>query len=44
MNVAAEKRDIVRSIAAEAQRMAQTIRSEYVLAKARDECDGAGDA
>ena len=36
VNVAAEKRDIVRSIAAEAQRMAQTIRSEYSLAKARE--------
>ena len=36
VNVAAEKRDIVRSIAAEAQRMAQTIRSEYALAKARE--------
>ena len=36
VNVAAEKRDIVRSIAAEAQRMAQTISSEYSLAKARE--------
>src|SRR5262249_49989495 len=34
VNIAAEKRDVVRSIAAEAQRMAQTIRSEYTLAKA----------
>ena len=31
----AEKRDIERSIAAETQRMAQTVRSEYALAKAR---------
>ena len=36
VNVMAEKRDIVRSIAAETQRMAQTIRSEYALAKARE--------
>jgi polysaccharide biosynthesis transport protein len=35
VNVEAEKRDIERSIAAETQRMAQTVRSEYVLAKAR---------
>jgi capsular exopolysaccharide synthesis family protein len=35
VNVAAEKRDVVRSIAAEAQRMAQIIRSEYGLAKTR---------
>jgi len=35
VNVEAEKRDIERSIAAEAQRMAQTVRSEYALAKAR---------
>src|SRR5262249_8842793 len=33
VNVAAEKRDVARSIAAEAQRMAQTVRSEYTLAK-----------
>ena len=31
----AEKRDIERSIAAETQRMAQTVKSEYALAKAR---------
>ena len=36
MNVEAEKRDIERSIAAETQRMAQTVRSEYALAKARE--------
>src|SRR6266516_869026 len=35
VNVEAEKRDIERGIAAEAQRMAQTVRSEYALAKAR---------
>ena len=35
MNVEAEKRDIERSIAAETQRMAETVRSEYALAKAR---------
>ena len=35
VNVEAEKRDIERSIAAETQRMAQTVRSEYSLAKAR---------
>ena len=35
VNVDAEKRDIVRSIAAETQRIAQTVRSEYSLAKAR---------
>jgi uncharacterized protein involved in exopolysaccharide biosynthesis len=35
VNVEAEKRDIERSIAAEAQRMAETVRSEYALAKAR---------
>jgi polysaccharide biosynthesis transport protein len=35
VNVEAEKRDIERSIAAETQRMAQTVRSEYGLAKAR---------
>ena len=35
VNVAAEKRDIERSIAAETQRVAQTVRSEYALAKAR---------
>ena len=36
VNVEAEKRDIERSIAAETQRMAQTVRSEYALAKARE--------
>ena len=36
VNVEAEKRDIERSIAAETQRMAQTVRSEYSLAKARE--------
>ena len=36
VNVAAEKRDIERSIAAETQRIAQTVRSEYALAKARE--------
>ena len=35
VNVEAEKRDIERGIAAETQRMAQTIKSEYALAKAR---------
>ena len=35
VNVEAEKRDIERSIAAESQRMAQTVRSDYALAKAR---------
>ena len=35
VNVEAEKRDIEHSIAAEAQRIAQTARSEYALAKAR---------
>jgi polysaccharide biosynthesis transport protein len=35
VNVEAEKRDIERGIAAETQRMAQTVRSEYALAKAR---------
>ena len=35
VNVEAEKRDIERSIAAESQRMEQTIKSEYALAKAR---------
>jgi capsular exopolysaccharide synthesis family protein len=35
VNVAAEKRDIERSIAAETQRMAQTVKNEYALAKAR---------
>jgi succinoglycan biosynthesis transport protein ExoP len=35
VNVEAEKRDIERSIAAEAQRMVQAVNGEYVLAKAR---------
>ena len=35
VNVEAEKRDIERSMAAETQRMAQTVKSEYALAKAR---------
>jgi capsular exopolysaccharide synthesis family protein len=35
VNVEAEKRDIQRSIAAETQRLAQTVKSEYALAKAR---------
>ena len=35
VNVEAEKRDIERSIAAETQRMAQAVKSEYTLAKAR---------
>jgi capsular exopolysaccharide synthesis family protein len=35
VNVEAEKRDIERSIAAEAQRMAQTFQGEYALAQAR---------
>src|SRR5262245_1687914 len=35
VNVEAEKRDIERSIAAETQRMGQTVKSEYALAKAR---------
>ena len=35
VNVEAEKRDIERSIATETQRMAQTVKSEYALAKAR---------
>jgi capsular exopolysaccharide synthesis family protein len=34
VNVEAEKRDIERSIVAETQRMAETVRSEYALAKA----------
>ena len=35
VNVEAEKRDIERSIAAETQRMAESVKSEYALAKAR---------
>src|SRR5262249_24695377 len=35
VNVEAEKRDIERSIGAETQRMATTVRTEYALAKAR---------
>ena len=35
VNVAAEKRDIQRSMAAETQRMAETVKSDYALAKAR---------
>jgi succinoglycan biosynthesis transport protein ExoP len=35
VNVAAEKRDIERSIAAETQRMADSVKSDYALAKAR---------
>ena len=35
VNVDAEKRDIERSIAAETQRLAQSVRSDYALAKAR---------
>jgi capsular exopolysaccharide synthesis family protein len=35
VNLEAEKRDIERSIAAETQRMAKTVTSEYALAKAR---------
>jgi capsular exopolysaccharide synthesis family protein len=35
VNVEAEKRDIQRSIAAETQRIAETAKSEYALAKAR---------
>jgi succinoglycan biosynthesis transport protein ExoP len=35
VNVEAEKRDIERSIAAETQRMADSVKSDYVLAKAR---------
>ncbi len=35
VNVEAEKRDIERSIAAETQRIAETVRSDYALAKAR---------
>ena len=35
VNVAAEKRDIERSIAAETQRIAESVKSDYVLAKAR---------
>jgi capsular exopolysaccharide synthesis family protein len=35
VNLEAEKRDIERSIAAETQRLAQTVRSEYALARAR---------
>jgi exopolysaccharide transport family protein len=35
VNVEAEKRDIERSIAAETQRMAESVKSDYVLAKAR---------
>jgi polysaccharide biosynthesis transport protein len=35
VNVEAEKRDIERTIAVETQRMAQSVRSDYALAKAR---------
>ncbi|MGB8900494.1 MAG: GumC family protein, partial [Methylocella sp.] len=35
VNVEAEKRDIGRSIAAESQRVAETVKSDYALAKAR---------
>jgi polysaccharide biosynthesis transport protein len=35
VNVEAERRDIERNIAAETQRLAQTVRSDYALAKAR---------
>ena len=35
VNIEAEKRDIERSIAIETQRMAQAVKSDYVLAKAR---------
>jgi polysaccharide biosynthesis transport protein len=35
VNVEAEKRDIERTIAAEAQRMTESVKSDYVLAKAR---------
>jgi polysaccharide biosynthesis transport protein len=35
VNVEAEKRDIERSIAAETQRMAETVKGDYALAKAR---------
>jgi polysaccharide biosynthesis transport protein len=35
VNVEAEKRDIERSIASETQRIAETVKSEYALAKAR---------
>ena len=35
VNVAAEKRDVERSIAAETERFAQTVKSDYALAKAR---------
>src|SRR5262249_21948439 len=35
VNAEAEKRDIERSITAETQRIAQTVKSEYALAKAR---------
>jgi exopolysaccharide transport family protein len=37
VNVEAEKRDIERSIAAETQRMITTVKSEYALAKARQD-------
>jgi exopolysaccharide transport family protein len=37
VNVEAEKRDIERSIAAETQRMLTTVKSEYALAKARED-------
>jgi polysaccharide biosynthesis transport protein len=44
VNVAAEKRDIERSIAAETQRMADSVKSDYALAKARlDAIQGAMD-
>src|SRR5262249_15825620 len=36
VNIEAEKRDIERSIAAETRRIAQTIRSDYALATARE--------
>ena len=37
VNVEAEKRDIERSMAAETQRMMASVKSEYALAKAREE-------
>jgi polysaccharide biosynthesis transport protein len=51
VNVEAEKRDIARSIAAETQRIAESVKSDYALAKARldalqkamDEATGQGE-
>ena len=44
VNIEAEKRDIERSIAAETQRMAQTVKSEYVAGEGAPRCNGTVDA